>query len=228
MWFSKLSLGEVQRVGANQFLPAINICDALADIPETEETKHLPRDCPVPEGQRVPFQTTIGGDLWNSLEDWRDTVVGASGELEMRVYDGSPCGMFDFDCEPPQTLLGLTLPFSIDEAPATEVRTETEAPCIDENEGCKTWAKDGECDRNAAFMQQRCRRSCDSCDPMSERTPNALKPANVKEEPAICTDGAGEACASWAHAGECEKNKEFMLQQCQKSCGVCTGPRDEI
>ena len=33
-----------------------------------------------------------------------------------------------------------------------------------------------------------------------------------------CTDTAAE-CASWAAAGECEKNTEFMHASCAKSCG---------
>jgi hypothetical protein len=36
-------------------------------------------------------------------------------------------------------------------------------PCVDENENCKQWAKDGECKKNEAYMLFHCRRSCDTC-----------------------------------------------------------------
>ena len=37
---------------------------------------------------------------------------------------------------------------------------------------------------------------------------------------ADCVDSALE-CKGWAASGECEKNTQFMLQQCALSCGQC-------
>jgi len=34
-------------------------------------------------------------------------------------------------------------------------------------------------------------------------------------------------CVEWAWFGECEKNKEFMHDQCRQSCGLCTPSEDE-
>lgn len=35
--------------------------------------------------------------------------------------------------------------------------------CTDENAGCATWAKSGECDRNPGFMRSSCAKSCNAC-----------------------------------------------------------------
>jgi len=35
--------------------------------------------------------------------------------------------------------------------------------CLDENAGCASWAKGGECDRNPGFMHSACAKSCNSC-----------------------------------------------------------------
>ena len=40
-------------------------------------------------------------------------------------------------------------------------------------------------------------------------------------------EGAPEGmCAAWADAGECERNAQYMLSRCRRSCGVC-GTREE-
>ncbi|XP_014674979.1 PREDICTED: LOW QUALITY PROTEIN: lipase maturation factor 2-like [Priapulus caudatus] len=39
-----------------------------------------------------------------------------------------------------------------------------------------------------------------------------------------CKDGS-EHCSSWAGRGECDRNPDYMLKQCQKSCKVCTASR---
>ena len=36
-------------------------------------------------------------------------------------------------------------------------------PCIDQAEACGDWAKQGECTRNAGFMNEKCRKACSIC-----------------------------------------------------------------
>jgi prolyl 4-hydroxylase len=45
----------------------------------------------------------------------------------------------------------------------------------------------------------------------------SVYPASVS---AGCED-THASCASWTASGECENNREFMLDACEKSCGMC-------
>ena len=42
-------------------------------------------------------------------------------------------------------------------------------------------------------------------------------------DPDACAD-ASEHCAAWAAAGECAKNKAYMLASCRAACGTCPPP----
>lgn len=47
-------------------------------------------------------------------------------------------------------------------------------------------------------------------------------PAHQPALPAPCVDAARTArCAEWARAGECVRNRGFMLTQCRRSCDAC-------
>ena len=51
--------------------------------------------------------------------------------------------------------------------------------------------------------------------------------AMIRGMPAVggsadCVD-VDAGCSSWASAGECKNNAEFMLDMCKKACGVCIG-----
>lgn len=43
------------------------------------------------------------------------------------------------------------------------------------------------------------------------------------DDPDACAD-ASEHCAAWAAAGECAKNKAYMLASCKAACGACPPP----
>lgn len=62
----------------------------------------------------------------------------------------------------------------------------------DVNPSCVDWASQGECERNAAYMNQECEASC-----------KARLTAN---------------CLHWAEQGECEENPAFMKEQCMQTC----------
>jgi curved DNA-binding protein CbpA len=40
-----------------------------------------------------------------------------------------------------------------------------------------------------------------------------------------CYDLSGH-CSFWSHHGECQKNPNFMREQCSKTCGICTAADD--
>ena len=91
-----------------------------------------------------------------------------------------------------------------------------EENCRDETAACAKWAAEGECERNADYMSDSCRRSCKLCG------------ADAKQVPLpACRDLNGE-CSYWATMGECDQNPSFMLEQCAKSCGGCTADKDEL
>lgn len=238
MWFSKLSLGEVTRIAANSYMSNVDVCEEMSKVPLADDG--LPRSCPVAAGRRLPFQTQIGKALWEGVEDYRSTVVGASGELELRLLSGPACdGWFDTDCEEPETLLGLTLPFKIvdgdgngedegdgdddlaqqDNELATTAQSSS-APavsCEDTKPDCAGWAKSGECQSNPGFMLQGCKKSCGGCGG-----------DGPKQDPAECADNNAAECPRWAQDGQCKVNPAYMLQECKESCGACGDPRDEL
>ena len=83
--------------------------------------------------------------------------------------------------------------------------------CVDGNpENCKTWAEDGECEKNPAYMRESCKRSCGMC--------GGFKKPNVRKG---CNDEEGYECEQRAAKGECHSNKGEMLIRCMKSCDAC-------
>lgn len=82
--------------------------------------------------------------------------------------------------------------------------------CVDSQEECQAWAREGECENNPAFMWEACPKSCERC---SDR--------GTQLEQSLCEDGQPE-CSNWAQHGECDRNSDFMLQNCKLSCRVCT------
>ncbi len=83
--------------------------------------------------------------------------------------------------------------------------------CHDYHPRCHEWATKGECDHNAAYMTSYCKKSC-QCDP----------PAY--DSAAECKDIATE-CGYWKGKGRCddenENFKEYMIEYCKKTCGLC-------
>jgi len=94
------------------------------------------------------------------------------------------------------------------------------APCVDSNVQCPTWAKIGECQNNPAYMLKSCRKSCGTCG-VSVTMP-AVTPAS-----GVCEDLSKQYCPIWAKSGECKSNPNYMLSKCKKSCGKCEVPCEE-
>jgi len=89
--------------------------------------------------------------------------------------------------------------------------------CEDQHSMCSTWAGSGECDANPYYMHAECPVSCDVCD---DRQHPPFPPSPPAVPPGGCTD-FHISCSSWASAGECEINPDYMLVNCELSCGIC-------
>ena len=78
--------------------------------------------------------------------------------------------------------------------------------CADACADCEHWIRQGECQRNLAFMRAECPLSCAICGSGNGR-------------PAPCVDDA--RCAGWAKERHCERNRRFMASSCRSACGWC-------
>ncbi|CEF65087.1 Tyrosinase copper-binding domain and ShKT domain and Uncharacterised domain, di-copper centre-containing protein [Strongyloides ratti] len=79
--------------------------------------------------------------------------------------------------------------------------------CFNENECCSTWARNGECQRNAPYMNAWCAASCNKCKFNYDIN-------------AECSDRHMN-CGLWSRSGECQKNLLWMTENCRKSCNKC-------
>jgi hypothetical protein len=69
----------------------------------------------------------------------------------------------------------------------------------------------GECENNAAFMQERCPGACPK--------KAARKAAPSTPKPAAPLD-ANPNCITWASGGECVSNPQYMLGECPHACAA--------
>jgi len=90
--------------------------------------------------------------------------------------------------------------------------------CADAHTNCNVWAKDAECETNES-VKKYCKISCGRC----VNTGNHKRNNDIRDtgrEQTLCKDDH-ENCAGWADMGECDKNSNYMLKTCKKSCGIC-------
>ncbi|GAB1597949.1 zinc metalloproteinase nas-14-like [Argonauta hians] len=74
---------------------------------------------------------------------------------------------------------------------------------------CETWAANGDCLTNPAWMKKNCRKSCSFCSGVIPGTKCNNKYRN------------DEKCDQWALEGECQLNSKWMQENCAKSCRTC-------
>jgi hypothetical protein len=114
-------------------------------------------------------------------------------------------------------------------------------PCQDVASRCAEWAAAGECVRNTDFMHRRCAYSCGTCgmdiaepepktkqqpqtqfplkiEPQQQQQPAAQSPQQTQQTQPAPSRKEPSACPKWAAAGECEKNKAYMLDKCKETC----------
>ena len=114
--------------------------------------------------------------------------------------------------------------------------------CIDEDERCEGWAKQGECKNNPQYMLVSCRKSCSSCIPLHPGSEPQIayddtrvkvlerlyetqeylhkKAINNIETLKHCENKHSE-CTHWWAKGECDKNPQFMKTECRPACQTC-------
>ena len=107
-------------------------------------------------------------------------------------------------------------PEAIPPARAVAAAPAAPTPCRDKNDRCADWASAGECEKNAAYMEGRCPRSCNLCQPDAEpkETASALSAAAQ----ALPLADASKQCPTWAASGECSRNQVYMAKSCARSC----------
>merc|ERR1719348_2650221 len=91
--------------------------------------------------------------------------------------------------------------------------------CVDKEANCEAWADSGECEKNPDYMTLNCAKSCGKCHGDKKTTED---PKVTTKPPVNCFD-KDDKCQTWADAGECEKNPDWMTPNCPKSCGKCDG-----
>jgi hypothetical protein len=74
-------------------------------------------------------------------------------------------------------------------------------------EECAAWARGGECNTNAAYMQEHCAEAC-------------------RKGPQMDALGEPEQCAGWAAQGECTRNPKHttrpnLVRTCVASMRLC-------
>lgn len=76
--------------------------------------------------------------------------------------------------------------------------------CKDDNEGCKSWAAGGECQRNPGFMHGACRKSCGRCELGGEDAQHAL------ETIAVSVRNLHAGCSIAGSPSQCEGTGEQL------------------
>jgi hypothetical protein len=87
--------------------------------------------------------------------------------------------------------------------------------CNDSNIYCSNWSKYNECIANPVYMLNYCKKSCDTCNINSFNIDKIIKIYSN-----MCID-LNNNCINWTMQGECQKNPNYMLARCKKSCKVC-------
>lgn len=108
---------------------------------------------------------------------------------------------------------------------------EEETQCIDLHANCATWAAQVDpetnltpCTTHSAYMQHMCPVSCHTCVLVDIDKQLRKLSKMIGQEGRIhphCSDEQFD-CVTWAKAGECEKNQEYMHIMCRDSCGLCS------
>ncbi|XP_029643131.1 zinc metalloproteinase nas-14 [Octopus sinensis] len=116
-----------------------------------------------------------------------------------------------------------------------------DANCKNKHRGwpCSIWANQGECERNPAFMEDYCRKSCGLCGEKADvkqgiteedfakqlylwlglqthLAPEVWKGSSTCKN--VYLDGK---CDTWAANGDCLTNPKWMNKNCAKSCSSC-------
>lgn len=101
--------------------------------------------------------------------------------------------------------------------------------CVDLDNNCKNWAKEGQCKLNADLILDKCKVSCDICG-KTDLEIGMLKRLYANEAIEYkkrCPDKDNQ-CEMKANNSECKSNPNYMLEFCRTSCKVCGLSQDKI
>jgi len=120
-------------------------------------------------------------------------------------------------------------------------RNNQGVPCVDSNEDCPNWAKEGECKKNPVFMLVHCQKSCSSClsihigetqiaphDDWRQAVHRRLIETQAYMHQEIqhhfryleTCKNKHELCTLWAVQGKCETDPQ-LLKDCAPACRSC-------
>jgi len=116
---------------------------------------------------------------------------------------------------PATSKLPSTTPETGTSSPSNE--TTTEPDCEDDYDPirCTDLAKKGGCEHDVEWMHKMCAKTCNVCGSQGA-TSSPQKTTPMPD----CID-KDRNCAYWSRSGECQKNPDYMLESCRKSCNVC-------
>jgi len=130
-----------------------------------------------------------------------------------------PCGNTYYDCTDSGyngDATGGRLRMDCDGSTSTKTEKKTNPKkktgnCEDQNKSCRSWANQGECEKNSAYMKPNC---CASC---KNRGRTSKKKTKKKKKTSDCKD-LNKSCPGWANGGYCETNSAYMEPNCCASC----------
>jgi ShK domain-like len=124
--------------------------------------------------------------------------------------------------------------------------TSTASSCIDENDQCTAWFKQGECTSNPQYMLLNCAKSCNSCVSAHAGATQIAGDLNARLvlDHVVQTEhylreevfyqvrylqtcqNRHELCTVWALQGHCQgqdghEKMDWMQQQCAPACKTC-------
>ena len=109
-------------------------------------------------------------------------------------------------------------PEAIPPARAVAAAPAAPTPCRDKNDRCADWASAGECVKNAAYMEGRCPRSCNLCQPPGAEPKETASAQSAATDLALRLADESKQCPTWAASGECTRNQVYMAKSCARSC----------
>jgi len=95
-------------------------------------------------------------------------------------------------------------------------KVEMNANYNDNDLNCSRWAYNGECLFNPNYMLENCKSSC-GMNGVPIELVNTIK-KNYSNFVEINSKDNNIQCNEWAKRGECERNPNYMLNECKKSC----------
>ena len=99
-----------------------------------------------------------------------------------------------------------------------------EPDCEDSDPLCPSWAIEGGCYFNPAWMLPNCAYSCNSCDYID--SDDVQFETGPSEQTGTDCKDSHKLCQEWASIGGCYSYPEWMVENCRVSCNLCTAEEE--